>query len=128
MLVEDDAEICNSMRLLLESWGCRYIGGTTVAEVEGKLEAQRVRPDALIADYRLAEATTGVQAIERLRLAFGADLPALVITGTVNVPLLQQRVPGIPVASKPLPPSKLRAFLAQALRQRGNAARSISAA
>jgi signal transduction histidine kinase len=128
VLVEDDAEICNSMRLLLESWGCRYIGGTTVAEVEGKLEAQRVRPDALIADYRLAEATTGVQAIERLRLAFGADLPALVITGTVNVPLLQQRVPGIPVASKPLPPSKLRAFLAQALRQRGNAARSISAA
>jgi CheY-like chemotaxis protein len=103
------------MRLLLESWGCRFIGGATGAEVEQALRTQGDVPDALIVDYRLADATTGVQVIERLRAAFGRDLPALLITGTVNLPL-QQRIPGVPIATKPVPPGKLRAFLSQALR------------
>jgi two-component system, sensor histidine kinase len=116
VLVEDDAEIRDSVRLLLESWGCRYVGGATVAEVEHGLRAQGVIPDALIVDYRLADATTGLEAIDRLRGAFGERLPALVITGTPNASLLQQRAAGVPFAIKPVPPGKLRAFLSQVLR------------
>jgi signal transduction histidine kinase/CheY-like chemotaxis protein len=116
VLVDDDVEIRESMRLLLESWGCRYIGGATAGEVEAKLRAQALRPDALIVDYRLADATTGVQVIERLRELFGSDLPALVITGTPNAPLLQRQFAGIPFAMKPIPPGKLRAFLSHVTR------------
>jgi CheY-like chemotaxis protein len=121
VLVDDDAEIRSSMRLLLESWGCRCIGGATAAEVEKTLKTQQIIPDALIVDYRLADATTGFQVIERLRAAFGEELPALVISGTMNVTLLQQRAPGIPIAVKPVSPGKLRAFLSQILRRRAGA-------
>jgi branched-chain amino acid transport system permease protein len=115
VLVDDDVEIRDSTRLLLESWGCRYIGGATLAEVEGELRERRLRPDALIVDYRLADAVTGVQVIERLRAGYGRNLPALVITGTPDAALTRQ-LAGIPLATKPIPPGKLRSFLSSIAR------------
>jgi signal transduction histidine kinase len=126
VVVDDDAEIRNSMRLLLESWGCRYVGGATAAEVEDKLRAQGLTPDAVIADYLLADAMDGLQAIDRLRAAHGRYLPALVITGTPNVRLLRQRAAGgVPVAVKPVSPGVLRAFLSQGVRKPGGASAPI---
>jgi CheY-like chemotaxis protein len=116
VVVDDDVEIRNSMRLLLEGWGCRYTGGATLAEVEQQLRSGGLAPHAVIVDYRLADATTGLQVIGRLRELFGKDLPALVITGTPNASLLQQQFAGIPFAMKPIPPGKLRAFLSQVVR------------
>jgi signal transduction histidine kinase/CheY-like chemotaxis protein len=121
VLVDDDVEIRNSMRLLLESWGCRYISGASAAEVEAKLRRERLVPDALIVDYRLADAMTGLEVIERLREAFGQKLPALIITGTPS--LLDRQFGGIqfggiPFAVKPVPPGKLRAFLSQVAKEK----------
>ncbi len=82
VLVDDDVEIRDSMGLLLESWGCHTVAGGTAAEVEQQLSAQSITPDALIVDYRLADAMSGIQVIERLRAAFGKRLPALIITGS----------------------------------------------
>jgi DNA-binding NtrC family response regulator len=86
--------------------------------VQERLRAQRLKPDALIVDYRLAEAITGMQVIEALRQEFGTTLPALIITGTPNLALLRERAGSIPFAMKPVPPGKLRAFLSQVLRER----------
>jgi signal transduction histidine kinase/CheY-like chemotaxis protein len=118
VVVDDDAEIRKSLRLLLESWGCGAICGGTLGEVQERLRAQRLKPDALIVDYRLAEAITGMQVIEALRQEFGTTLPALIITGTPNLALLRERAGSIPFAMKPVPPGKLRAFLSQVLRER----------
>jgi signal transduction histidine kinase len=115
-LVDDDAEIRNSMGLLLESWGCRCVAGATAAEVEDRLRAQALTPDALIVDYLLADSTTGLQAVDRLRAAFGGTLPALVITGTPNALPFRQRPARVSLAVKPVPPGKLRAFLSQGIR------------
>jgi CheY-like chemotaxis protein len=117
-VVDDDTEIRNGMRLLLESWECRGVDGATVAEVELKLRAQRLTPDALIVDYRLADAMDGLQAVEHLRAAFGAGIPALIISGTASLSFLCEHAASIPVAMKPVAPGKLRAFLSQSLRQR----------
>ena len=117
VLVDDDVEIRDSMGLLLESWGCRYVAAGTLAEIEKELRAQSITPDALIVDYRLADAMSGIQVIERLRAAFGKQLPALIITGTANPSHLESRAGGIPFAIKPVAPGRLRAFLSQALRQ-----------
>jgi signal transduction histidine kinase/CheY-like chemotaxis protein len=118
VLVDDDVEIRASMHLLLDTWGCRLVSAASLADVEEKLRADGSRPDALIVDYRLADAMTGLQVIERMRTVYGADLPALVITGTTNLPLLLERALGIPIVSKPVPPGKLRAFLSQVGRER----------
>ena len=118
VVVDDDAEIRKSLRLLLESWGCSAVCGGTLGEVQERLRALRLKPDALIVDYRLAEAITGMQVIEALRHEFGTALPALIITGTPNLALLRERAGSIPFAMKPIPPGKLRAFLSQVLRER----------
>jgi CheY-like chemotaxis protein len=102
------------VRLLIEGWGCRYICGATLGEIEEQLRAHGLRPDAVIVDYRLAGTMSGIEVVERLRAAFGARLPALIITGTANPSFLQTRAPGIPFAIKPVAPGKLRAFLSQA--------------
>ena len=116
VLVDDDVEIRESVRLLLEGWGCRYIAGATLTEIEEQLRAQALTPDAVIVDYRLAGTLSGLQVIERLRGSFGKNLPALIITGTANPSFLQSRAGGIPFAIKPVAPGKLRAFLSQAVR------------
>jgi len=116
VLVDDDVEIRESMRLLIENWGCHLIAGATLADVERELGARGVRPDALIVDYQLADASTGLQVIERLRERFGARLPALVVTGTPNAAVLQHAFGDIPFAMKPIPAGKLRAFLARLAR------------
>ena len=116
VLVDDDVEIRESVRLLVEGWGCRYVAGATLSEVEVELHAQQLKPDAVIADYRLAGTMSGLQVIEHLRAEFGAGLPALIITGTANPSYLQSRAGGIPFAIKPVAPGKLRAFLTQAMR------------
>jgi signal transduction histidine kinase len=118
VLVDDDVEIRESVRLLLESWGCRAFGGATLGEVEQKLRAQGARPDALIVDYRLADAMSGLQVIEELRRRGGAELPALVITGSPSTGQLGEHAAGIPFVVKPISAGKLRAYLSQALRQR----------
>jgi signal transduction histidine kinase/CheY-like chemotaxis protein len=115
VLVDDDAEIRTSMRLLLESWGCRCVAGATLAEVESGLEALRMRPDAVIADYHLTGGVTGMHIVGSLRTAFGATLPALIVTGTAHASFQENPFAGIPFALKPVPPGKLRAFLAQSV-------------
>jgi CheY-like chemotaxis protein len=117
VLVDDDAEIRRSMRRLLESWGCRYVAAASAAEVEAKLGAQGLKPHALIVDYRLADAVTGLQVIERLRATYGRELPALLITGTPSAALREQ-LGDTPLAVKPVLPGRLRAFLAQATRRK----------
>ena len=118
-LGEDYPEIRDSVRLLLEGWGCHAVSGASAAEVEEKLHAQHLTPDALIVDYRLADSSTGPQVVERLRAMFGQGLPALMITGSPNAALLQRDFAGIPVALKPVAPGKLRAFISEAMRQAG---------
>jgi signal transduction histidine kinase/CheY-like chemotaxis protein len=115
VLVDDDVEIRRSMQLLLEDWGYQLICGATLADVETALAAQGLKPDALIVDYRLAGAMTGGQVIERLRASYGPELPALVITGNASVAAVREHLPGLPIAVKPVPPGRLRAFLSQAL-------------
>jgi signal transduction histidine kinase/CheY-like chemotaxis protein len=107
-----------SYAALLESWGCSAVCGGTLAEVQERLRALRLKPHALIVDYRLAGAMTGLQVIDALRREFDTALPALIITGTPNLGLLRERAGTIPFAVKPIPPGKLRAFLSQVLRER----------
>jgi signal transduction histidine kinase len=111
-LVDDDLEIRTSVSVLLQSWGCRCFAGATGAEVEERLRAEALAPHALIVDYRLAGTVDGLQVIERLRAAFGASLPALLVTGTPNAASLARRAADVSLAVKPVPPGKLRAFLA----------------
>ena len=71
-------------------------------------------PDIVISDYRLSGSETGCDVISAVRMAFGADLPALIITGDTD-PAVIQRIAAVRVGiqHKPLDLEVLRLRIAE---------------
>lgn len=112
-VIDNEPDVLNGMRLLLEDWGCRCFTGANCADVLTALIEAQVAPEAVIADYHLDE-EDGIAAITALRETFGADLPAILVTADHSRDLAD-RAPqlAIKLLNKPLRPARLRALLAQ---------------
>jgi signal transduction histidine kinase/CheY-like chemotaxis protein len=111
-VVDDEADVREGMRSLLEGWGCRVLAGEDAAAVIAKLDAAGVVPDIVLADYRLRNDTTGVDAIRTLRDHFLVDIPAAIVTGdTAPERLAEAQASGHLLLHKPLRPAKLRVLL-----------------
>jgi CheY-like chemotaxis protein len=77
-------------------------------------------PRAVVADLQLLGGRDGVAEVARLRQAFGADLPALLVSGDSapdRVRLMQDS--GLPWLAKPVSPARLRSWLLRAGRVAG---------
>jgi CheY-like chemotaxis protein len=112
-LVEDNAELRQAMVLALES-----LGHTVVAAENGKKLLQHLAntgPDVLVSDFQLVGGETGFQVIDAARKAFGADLPAIIVTADTDPTIIRSMVDrGIAVHFKPLQIATLQAFILQA--------------
>jgi CheY-like chemotaxis protein len=96
---------------LLRTWGCEVWAEAEVATLLARLREADARPQRLISDWRLGEGD-GLEAIAALREAFGATLPALLISGeTLPMSAKTLRALRVQPARKPLPPAALRAWL-----------------
>jgi two-component system, sensor histidine kinase len=119
VVVDDEKDIREGMRLLLGQWGCKVVLAASEDEAVAELRAQACRPDVILADYRLRDERTGIQAIERLREEFGAGIPALIVTGdTATERLRQAKQSGLTLIHKPVYSASLRSFLRNAYRCR----------
>jgi signal transduction histidine kinase len=112
LVVDDDALVQEAMRSLLVQWGCQVAAATTGDEAMAVL-AQRGRPpDAILCDYRLPNAETGIKVIRRLRAAAESEIPAALISGdTAPERLHEAKSNGLPLLHKPVQPAKLRALI-----------------
>jgi CheY-like chemotaxis protein len=111
VVVDDDAEVQEATRTLLEGWACRPVVCASSAEALSELERQGLKPEAVLADYRLAGAENGLDAIGRLYQRYG-DIPAAIVTGELNAVDLE--VPDsmpVVVMQKPLRASDVRDWL-----------------
>jgi CheY-like chemotaxis protein len=82
----------------------------------------QVAPNGLLIDYHL-DRGNGIEAIVELRLRFGAELPAVLITADRSPHVRDEaRAHDVQVLSKPLKPAALRALMAQWRLQRVAAA------
>jgi signal transduction histidine kinase/CheY-like chemotaxis protein len=115
-VVEDDPEVRDSMRTLLEHWGCRVVAGAGVDEVLQCTGTAGAGPlHAIVADYRLRQGRNGVDAIHELRAACGRALPALIVSGDSGPERLAlMQASGFDCLSKPVAPARLHSWLAQA--------------
>jgi signal transduction histidine kinase len=106
LVIDDDDAVRASMVQLLHDWGCECMAAESLEEAQ--VMARACCPDMVISDYRLRELRTGAQAIVALRAEFGANLPALLITGdTAPERLREARASGVPLLHKPVSPSLL---------------------
>ena len=123
LVVEDDAATRAGLEVLLQGWGARveslesFAAALQVAEAP---DARAAPPDLLVVDYRLEGGRTGVEAIAALRAAYGARLPAIIVTGSTMTDLdAEAERDGFHVMVKPVVPARLRAMIGFKLGLRG---------
>jgi len=116
IVIDDDALVLDSMSGLLRNWGCRVVAAATPDEALAGL-GPRERPDLMICDYRLANGQSGIAAIADLRKAYGARVPAFLISGdTAPERLREARESGHHLLHKPLRAMALRAMVNRLLK------------
>ncbi len=126
LLIEDDVAVLAAMADLLTAWGCRCETACTIDEALARLSV--FTPHMLVADYRLRDDRTGVQAIAAVREAVRAsgqwsggatdDLAALIVTGdTAPERLREAHASGLQLLHKPVPAEQLHAALLSQWRQ-----------
>ncbi len=115
-LVEDDPDIRQVITELMERWGCRVVGGELPEGVLRKMDAEAIRPDVLVSDYRLPQGVTAVDAITQVRELWGGDIPAIVLTGDMAPEVLHEiQASGAILLNKPVSPARLRSLVYLAL-------------
>jgi CheY-like chemotaxis protein len=73
-------------------------------------------PDVIVADYRLGDLETGVEAVTLVRGHFNHPVPALLLTGdTAPQRLREADASGLPLLHKPVKPEILRGAIADLL-------------
>ena len=112
VVIEDERAVREGMQSLFTQWGCQVVAAASAAEAAAALTAAALKPDSIVADYRLREHQFGVEAIEILRQQFGATIPALLVSGDTTPELFRQaREHQLVLLSKPVRAARLRAAL-----------------
>jgi two-component system CheB/CheR fusion protein len=81
--VEDDPPVLSATRRVLDALGMQVVAASTVGEALAWLSDSGLRPDLIVADYRLPGGRSGVDLVRSARAAVGEQLPALLITGDI---------------------------------------------
>ena len=118
LCIDNEAQILDGMRKLLEGWGCRVLTAANQDQANTAIEAQRRRsgelPDAVLVDYHLDGGMRGVEVLARLRWRFEGGLPGVLITADRTTGVSEEAAAkNMPVLNKPLKPAALRAVLQQ---------------
>ncbi|MFT3733997.1 MAG: hybrid sensor histidine kinase/response regulator [Rhodocyclaceae bacterium] len=113
LIIDNEPVIQQAMAALLTAWGCRPIAAESLEHALAQLDTA---PDAILADYRLLEGRTGIEAIEGVRQRFGRPIPAAIITGDTDPHrIAEARASGFPLLQKPTPSAHLREVLSKLL-------------
>lgn len=84
LLIDDEESIRVGMRDLLQTWGYQVLTAANIQEACTEVRRHAGIIDIVVSDLRLADGEDGIDAIERVRGAYGAPLPALLITGDTS--------------------------------------------
>ena len=115
VVIDDEISVLEGTQQLLEVWDCAVVTATDLNSALTQLSQRNRRPDGIIADYRLGDNQTGIDAIRAIQAQYGDDTPALIVTGDIAAERLREvNNSGVQVLHKPVAPAKLRAFLRHA--------------
>jgi len=117
LVIEDDATLRGSLRIMLEDWGFRPELAATGEEAVA-MAAGSCRPALIVSDYRLTTAMSGIDAVTRIRALLGRPVPSLIITGdTAPERITEVHASGFRILHKPVAAIELRRALSDMLRE-----------
>jgi Na+/proline symporter/signal transduction histidine kinase len=115
LCLDNDPDILDGMRALLERWGMTVCTATGVDEALARVDG--FGPQAILADYHLHDRIEGLDALDVLRAR--CDVPGALITADASDALAgDARRRGYPLLRKPVKPAALRALISSLARQR----------
>lgn len=116
LVIEDDPLVLSGTGVLLDQWGCDSLLSESTEAALDQLDKTGKQPDLILADFRLAEDETGVDAIAKVRQKLGKQVPAIVLTGDTGVQSLRDvSASNCLLLHKPLEPRKLRQSIMEIL-------------
>jgi len=112
LCIDNDPRIKDSIRKLLEGWGC----SVQILSGSAGLETAE-RPEIALVDYHLDD-ETGLDVIAKARQRFGADLTAVLVTAerSGEVKAVAQLM-DVTVIHKPVKPAALRSIMGRVRRE-----------
>jgi len=112
LCIDDDPMQLEGLRLLLGQWGMEVICAVSGEEAASSSAAAPTVPDMVIADFRLRDGETGVDAVLKVATRLGKTLPAMILTGdTEPARIAEAAASGYGLLHKPVSPSVLRQAL-----------------
>lgn len=116
LLIENDQAVLDATRHLLDRWSCRALYARSLDELVPQLTKLEGGPDIILVDYHLDGGETGLAAIRSLRERFGANVPAVVMTGDRSAVIAAAVTgTGCELMHKPIKPAELRALMSHLL-------------
>jgi hypothetical protein len=122
VVIDDDEEVCNSLSVMLASANNQVVSALSVDRLDEQalLKFPQIKPDIIIADYRLADDKTGVEAIACLCEVYKASIPAIILTGDTAAGRLNEIAKsGYSILHKPVNGDELLLRIEDVLRQHG---------
>lgn len=112
LVIDDNRMILNAARNMLTDWGCTVVASESAADAIRQLRANRLKPDVVLADYRLREGCSGIEAIQQIETYLGQGTRGIIITGdTASERLREASQAGYELLHKPVNPASLNALL-----------------
>lgn len=102
-VIDDDRATLDAMQTLFETWGASVICGESIEPLlEGIGDLERY-PDLVVADLRLADGQSGIDAVRRLHDELGIRVPAIIVSGdTGSRADREARAAGLMLLPKPV--------------------------
>jgi len=112
LVIDDDNNILDGMKTMLNTWGCEVLVAQSQNEAINALKDSQAI-DLMLVDYRLQKQHTGADAIWAVRKTLNQpDLPAIIISGDTEPKRMQaMEREGFEVLHKPIKPSQLRSLM-----------------
>lgn len=113
LVIDDEITIRDSLSELLSQWQCQVIAAESASEACDMIQKQQFIPDLILADYRLREDKTGVDAINQVKkLLNQEDLAAIIMSGDTEPKRLKEvALSGYKLLHKPVKPAHLRMLI-----------------
>jgi signal transduction histidine kinase len=116
LLIENEASAAETMRLLLERWGCRLTRATNAAQAVAALQVLGHTPHLIIADLHLDNGELGFEAIDRARAQISSTTPAFLVASDLSPDVgAAASAAGLQVLLRPIKPAELRSLMAYLL-------------
>lgn len=117
LVIDDEVDIREGLCELLSQWQCRVMSAESGKDACEQIKQNHFIPDLIIADYRLRNNETGVNAINQLKdLTQQPELNAIIISGDTEPARLKEvALSGYELLHKPVKPAQLRMLMQQKL-------------